>query len=204
MSLGWEDGRERLCCLYREQEGEGESTREGIGRRLIPLQGLMASVTEEFMGEEEETVGLEAPSIDEANGRTRGLGRRAGWLWCGARARQGVHGVGAIRLRARVCSVARRGRPCCLGSRAGATAGAARAAWPGCTCGAQVGFAVVRLLGRRRRGRLGGCSAAGGCHAAAKARERNRGEKRERIEGERRDREAAAASSGRERAASVV
>jgi hypothetical protein len=73
MSLGWEDGRERLCCLYREQEGEGESTREGIGRRLIPLQGLMASVTEEFMGEEEETVGFEAPSIDEANGRTRGL-----------------------------------------------------------------------------------------------------------------------------------
>jgi hypothetical protein len=185
MSLGWEDGRERLCCLYREQEGEGESTREGIGRRLIPLQGLMASVTEEFMGEEEETVGLEAPSIDEANGRTRGLGRRAGWLWCGARARQGVHGVGAIRLRARVCSVARRGRPGCLGSRAGATAGAARAAWPGCTRGAQVGFAVVRLLGRRRRGRLGRGRASRGGYV----REKSKGEKQGREERENRGRE---------------
>jgi hypothetical protein len=102
----------RLCCpFYREQEGEGESTREGIGRRLIPLQGLMASVTEEFMGEEEETVGLEAPSIGEANSRTRGLrtSRRLALVFARGRECTGSRRFGFGRGSAR--------RPGCLGEK---------------------------------------------------------------------------------------
>ena len=64
--------------------GDGGSAREIMGRRLTPLHGLMASVTKEFMGEEETT------ALMARNERTRDFMARAG----SAQARRVVDSVG--------------------------------------------------------------------------------------------------------------
>jgi hypothetical protein len=128
-------------------EGEANSSRQEWGGSAVPFyreregrrmvcQSNVVFISHHYisffkehngggMGEEKRR---DSSSINRRNGRTGHGGCRRG-------ARVGR--LGAVVL----------GR---LGSRAGAAAGAARAAWPGCTRGARVGFAVVRLLALAR------------------------------------------------------
>jgi hypothetical protein len=146
------------------QEWGGSAAFIGSRRERESRQGLMASVTKEFMGKEEETVGLEAPSIDEANGRTRGLrtSRRLALVRCSraagsARGRRG-RALGRSRAVARGARIARlaQGR-------------GSRSAWP------------------RRQRRGAGCLAHGTTKERKSREMREMRGERERIEREKRE-----------------